>query len=69
MREMKIDFFKASASADNNACVEMGLTTEGTVLLRDSKQHGQGPVLEFTPGEIAALIDGAKRGEFNKLLG
>ncbi|MCD5316833.1 DUF397 domain-containing protein [Kineosporia babensis] len=65
---MKIDFVKASASADTNQCVEMGLTRDDTVLVRDSKQHGRGPVLEVAQGGIGVWVAGAKNGEFDALL-
>ncbi len=68
MSEMKIDFFKASASADNNNCVELGETMDGRILVRDSKQGGRGPVLSFTKSEIAAMLTGAKMGEFDHLI-
>jgi hypothetical protein len=40
----------------------------GMIEVRDSKDHGQGPVLRFTVDELAAWLDGAKRGEFDHLL-
>ena len=35
------------------------------ILVRDTKDHGNGPVLHFTPAEWRAFIDGAKAGEFD----
>jgi len=68
MTEMKIEFYKASASADNDNCVELGETVHGDVLIRDSKDRGHGPVLRSTKNGLAALLEGAKRGEFDRLL-
>jgi Domain of unknown function (DUF397) len=59
-------WIKASKSADNNACVEMRSTGQA-IEVRDSKNH-TGPVLTFTPAELDAWMDGAKRGEFDHLL-
>jgi hypothetical protein len=33
--------------------------------VRDSKQQGQGPVLEFTAAEWAAFLGGVRGGEFD----
>jgi hypothetical protein len=38
------------------------------VEVRDSKQQGAGPILEFTPAEFDAFLDGARGGEFDHLL-
>jgi len=55
---------KSSHSGGNGSCVEVA-AADGTVGVRDSKQHGQGPVLEFTHAEWAAFIRAAKDGEFD----
>jgi hypothetical protein len=58
---------KALASADNGGeCVEMRNHADA-VEVRDTKDHGEGPTLRFTPSEFAAWIDGVKRGEFDHL--
>jgi hypothetical protein len=41
---------------------------DGMIEVRDTKDHGSGPVLRFTLDELAAWLDGAKRGEFDHLL-
>jgi Domain of unknown function (DUF397) len=38
---------------------------DNTVLVRDTKDDGEGPVLSFTPDEWLAFLDGASKGEFN----
>ncbi|MEW9549638.1 DUF397 domain-containing protein [Nonomuraea sp. NPDC050783] len=57
---------KARASGDNGgSCVEVMRRADGGVLVRDSKDGGQGPVLSFTRAEWLAFLDGAGKGEFD----
>ncbi|HCU95455.1 MAG TPA: DUF397 domain-containing protein [Actinobacteria bacterium] len=55
---------KSSHSSGTGNCVEVA-TADGSVGVRDSKQHGRGPVLEFARAEWKAFIRAAKDGEFN----
>jgi len=55
---------KSSYSDGNGSCVEIA-TAVGAVGMRDSKQHGRGPVLEFTSAEWVAFIRAVKDGEFD----
>lgn len=56
---------KARASSSGQTCVE--LRRRGSVVeVRDSKDP-RGPVLAFSPGQIAAWLDGTGRGEFTHL--
>jgi hypothetical protein len=58
---------KASASVPSGSCVELRRNA-GVVEVRDSKdQHG--PVLRLRRDELARWLDGARRGEFDHLLG
>lgn len=58
-------WFKASASnGSNGGCVEVMITDEA-VLVRDTKQNGSGPVLEYTHFEWECLLNGMRRGEFD----
>lgn len=57
---------KSSFSGANGNCVEMR-SSEGGVQVRDSKQHGTGPILNFTTAEFNALLQGVKAGEFDHL--
>jgi hypothetical protein len=41
---------------------------DGVIEVRDTKDR-QGPVLRLAPNEFAAWLDGARRGEFDHLLG
>jgi len=57
---------KSSRSNGNggNNCVEVCMTSDG-VLVRDTKDQGNGPVLTFTPDEWLAFLEGANKGEFD----
>lgn len=58
---------KASASDQGESCIEQRRHA-GLIEIRDTKDHGTGPVLRFTPAEYTAWLDGATRGEFDHLL-
>jgi hypothetical protein len=57
------EFRKASDCGDKS-CVEVAMTGD-VIGLRDSKDHGHGPVLAFTADEWTAFLGGARRGEFD----
>jgi Domain of unknown function (DUF397) len=60
-----INWHKSTYSGGNGGnCVEVAQTPAG-VLVRDTKQHGAGPVLDFTPAEWRAFIAGVRDGEFD----
>jgi uncharacterized protein DUF397 len=59
-------WIKATASQGNSNCVELQKTDQG-VDLRDSKNPA-GPALSFTAAELGAFLDGAKNGEFDRLI-
>ena len=59
---------KASASNSTGACVEFALLGDGSVAMRNSR-FPDGPALVYTKAEIAAMLDGAKNGEFDNLAG
>jgi hypothetical protein len=56
---------KSSLSSGGDNCVEVAVATDGHVGVRDSKQRGRGPVLEFTPTEWDAFLGGVKDGQFD----
>jgi hypothetical protein len=63
---VEVAWHKASASGvGQGQCVETGLGACGMIHVRDSK-NPNGPVLNFTPAEWAAFLDGARRGEFDQ---
>jgi hypothetical protein len=57
---------KSSLSSGGDNCVEVAVATDGSIGVRDSKQRGEGPVLEFTPTEWDAFVGGVKGGEFDE---
>jgi hypothetical protein len=57
---------KSSRSSGGDNCVEIAIAGDGSIGVRDSKQHGRGPVLEFTPSEWDAFVGGVKDGEFDQ---
>jgi hypothetical protein len=62
MREI---WAKSSLSFSNGNCVEVAELSGGSVGVRNSRDP-HGPVLRFTPGEWAAFLAGARRGEFDR---
>lgn len=57
-------FVKSSYSNGQGDCVEVAKKAEGGRAVRDSKDP-DGAILDFTPGEWTAFIQGAKDGEFD----
>jgi hypothetical protein len=57
---------KSSFSNNNGGCVEVALLPDGRVAVRDTKDHGQGPVLIFLAHEWEAFVRGVAEGEFRK---
>jgi Domain of unknown function (DUF397) len=58
---------KSSISNSQGACVELARLTRDEFAVRNSRSP-EGPALIYTRAEIAALIEGVKRGEFDDLL-
>jgi hypothetical protein len=57
---------KSTASNPVGACVEVAALAQGDVAVRNSRDPG-GPALVYTRAEIAAFLDGVKKGEFDDL--
>lgn len=57
---------KARMSDTANGCVELADLGDGRVALRNSREP-EAPAHVFTRFEIACLLDGAKKGEFDDL--
>jgi hypothetical protein len=58
-------WMKSSKSSGGDNCVEVAFAADGSVGVRDSKQKGLGPILEFTPTEWEAFLGGVAEGEFD----
>jgi hypothetical protein len=57
---------KATRSGNGGAsCVEVGQTRDGMILVRDTKNHGRGPVHRYTSKEWRAFVAGVRSGEFD----
>ncbi|MFI7100888.1 DUF397 domain-containing protein [Streptomyces sp. NPDC050161] len=57
---------KAEASDPVGNCVEIARLDGGEVAFRNSRFPG-GPALVFTRSEMAAFLDGARKGEFDRM--
>jgi hypothetical protein len=55
---------KSTFSDGGDNCVEVAMTTDGTVGVRHSKNPA-GPVLSFTAAEWAAFTNGVRSNEFD----
>jgi hypothetical protein len=58
-------WIKSSLSTYNGTCVEIAQFSNNRVGIRDTKDHGRGPILAFSQREWSAFLAGAKAGEFN----
>jgi hypothetical protein len=56
---------KSSLSGGSGNCVEVANLPGGLIGVRHS-MNVQGPVLQFTPSEWQAFLDGVRKGEFDK---
>jgi len=56
---------KSTYSNSSANCVEVA-TMQRAVGVRDSKQHGRGPVLEFSPAAWKVFLAAAKDGAFDR---
>ena len=61
----QLTWMKAKASDANGSCLEVAKHPTGGRYVRDSKDHGTGPMLFFTEDEWTAFLDGARNGEFD----
>jgi hypothetical protein len=56
----------AGVAADEES-VEFAVLDDGQVAVRNARDP-EGPVLVYTPAEISAFVDGAKKGEFDDMV-
>jgi Domain of unknown function (DUF397) len=61
--QMRVEWRKSTLST-TNGCVEVAVVGD-RIAVRDSKDQGQGPVLEFTAVEWDAFLGGVRGGEFD----
>jgi hypothetical protein len=61
--QVQVEWRKSTLST-TNGCVEMAVVGD-RILVRDSKDQGHGPVLEFTEVEWDAFLGGVRGGEFD----
>lgn len=59
-------WLKAQSSTINGQCVEVA-STAGRIVIRDSKDP-DGPILVYTRTEFGAFLNGARNGEFDRLV-
>lgn len=55
-----------TASNATQSCVEVAHLEDGDVAVRDSKDHGSGPVLRYTAAEWDAFVTGIASGVFDR---
>lgn len=56
--------FKSSKRCPQGQCVQVAITPDGRILVRDSKHPDREP-LTFTVGEWVGFVLGVKDGEFD----
>ncbi|MBV8995599.1 MAG: DUF397 domain-containing protein [Pseudonocardiales bacterium] len=61
-----VSWRKSSYSgAQGGNCVEVGQSADGSMLVRDTKDHGHGPVHRYTPAEWRGFIASVRKGAFD----
>lgn len=53
------------SNGNGGNCVEVARNLPGIVAVRDSKDHGTGPILSFVKDEWSAFVVGVKAGGFD----
>lgn len=56
--------FRKSSFCDDMTCVEVAAVPGGDILVRDTKNDEDGPVLRFTAKEWVDFLNGVTAGEF-----
>ena len=52
------------SGANGGGCVEVA-DHDGMIMVRDTKDHGRGPVHRYTPDQWRGFIAGVRNGEFD----
>jgi Domain of unknown function (DUF397) len=55
--------WRKSNGSDSGGCVEVAYA-DGLIGVRDTKDHGQGPILAYTEHEWRVFLAGVAAGEF-----
>lgn len=58
---------RPAGGADEGQNVEFAVLDDGQVAVRNARDP-EGPVLVYSPAEISAFVDGAKKGEFDDMV-
>lgn len=60
---------KSRRSNPSGNCVEMAAMPGGTEIAVRNSRDPEGPVLIYTVDEVRALVEGARDGDFDNLIG
>jgi hypothetical protein len=63
----EVAWHKSRRSNPSGNCVELARLPDRQIAVRNSR-HPDGPVLIYTPTEIAALLGGVRDGDFDHLI-
>jgi uncharacterized protein DUF397 len=58
-------WFTSSHSSGNDACVEVAMPPNRSVLVRDTKAVGSGPILCFPAARWRVFVTAVRDGEFD----
>jgi hypothetical protein len=61
--EKRNERWRKSSFSGNGGCVEVGQDDGGMILVRDTKNHGHGPVHRYPATEWRAFIAGMRNSE------
>lgn len=59
--------YRISSFCNLGGCVEVGHSSDGSVVVRDSKDAARSTALVFTSDEWVAFVRGVKAGEFDSI--
>ena len=66
LNEQNLVWRKATASNVQGQCVELAALANGEIAVRNSR-FPAGPTIVYTRAEIAAFLDGVRKGEFDDM--
>ena len=62
MEDLSAGWRPSSYSGNGGECVEVGRAGDGMIVVRDTKDHGDGPVCRYTPVGWRAFVAGVRSG-------